>query len=122
MSDRDVLPLCAASEVAQNTMRGVKAEGTDYLVVNDGGTFRVYRNVCPHRGARLSGGTLERGVLTCPWHHSQFDIRTGKLLSGPKVGPALPFLRRIIAAFVRDVHSYPVVLQGDMVCVVREQV
>ena len=32
---------------------------------------------CPHRGGPLHAGLLERGVVLCPWHQWQFDLRTG---------------------------------------------
>lgn len=34
-------------------------------------------------GAPLDMGTLEGNILTCPLHHSQFDITTGEALSYP---------------------------------------
>jgi nitrite reductase/ring-hydroxylating ferredoxin subunit len=34
-------------------------------------------NRCPHMGFPLSKGTLEHGLLTCPWHHARFDLRSG---------------------------------------------
>ena len=34
-------------------------------------------NRCPHMGFPLSKGTLESGVLTCHWHHAQFDLQSG---------------------------------------------
>lgn len=38
---------------------------------------------CPHAGALLSEGELDRCVVTCPRHGSQFDVRTGERLRGP---------------------------------------
>jgi nitrite reductase/ring-hydroxylating ferredoxin subunit len=32
---------------------------------------------CPHRGGPLHDGVMERGVVFCPWHQWQFDVRTG---------------------------------------------
>src|SRR5258707_13802385 len=34
-------------------------------------------NRCPHMGFPLSKGSLETGLLTCHWHHAQFDINSG---------------------------------------------
>lgn len=119
MANDTAVTVCRTTDVAPNTMRGMKRDSNDYLVVNDNGTFRVYQNKCPHRGARLSAGKLEAGVLTCPWHHSRFDIHSGKLLSGPEIGPAVPFIRKMIAAFVRGLREYPVEIRGDSVVVVQ---
>jgi nitrite reductase/ring-hydroxylating ferredoxin subunit/uncharacterized membrane protein len=38
---------------------------------------------CPHRGGPLSDGVLACGVVTCPWHGSQFDVNTGARQTGP---------------------------------------
>lgn len=34
-------------------------------------------DICPHQGASLGKGRLKGFVVACPWHHQQFDIRTG---------------------------------------------
>jgi nitrite reductase/ring-hydroxylating ferredoxin subunit len=47
------------------------------------GQVCVVDDVCPHAGARLSGGVVEGCVVTCPRHGSQFDVRTGERLRGP---------------------------------------
>ena len=56
------------------------------------GPLAVYRHgtglvglcdVCPHAGARLSGGAVEDGVVTCPAHGSRFDLSTGERVRGP---------------------------------------
>ena len=38
-------------------------------------------NVCPHAGGPLGLGDVEAGVVTCPLHGWQFDIRTGACLT-----------------------------------------
>ncbi len=32
---------------------------------------------CPHMGFPLHQGTVESGLLTCHWHHAQFDLESG---------------------------------------------
>jgi nitrite reductase/ring-hydroxylating ferredoxin subunit len=39
--------------------------------------FFALDETCPHRGGPLHEGTLDRGVVLCPWHQWQFDLRTG---------------------------------------------
>jgi nitrite reductase/ring-hydroxylating ferredoxin subunit len=43
---------------------------------HDGEVFAL-DNRCPHMGFPLSKGTITDGVLTCHWHHAQFDLRSG---------------------------------------------
>lgn len=52
-----------------------------------GGVLYAAGDVCPHAGARLSQGSLDRATITCPLHGSQFDVRTGDRLRGPADDP-----------------------------------
>ncbi len=52
------------------------------------------------RRAPLSKGTLESHVIERPLHFAQFDVRTGKPLSGPTAA---------------DVPTYQVRVEGDTV-------
>ena len=51
-------------------------------VWNEGGDFHITNYVCPHSGGPLSEGTIENGVVTCPWHAWQFNVSTGKSARG----------------------------------------
>jgi nitrite reductase (NADH) small subunit len=35
-------------------------------------------NLCPHKGARLSLGTIEGDLVTCPFHGWQYRLDTGR--------------------------------------------
>lgn len=52
-------------------------------VYHVGNRFHACADRCPHAGAILSEGELERGVVTCPRHGSQFDVASGQRLRGP---------------------------------------
>ena len=47
------------------------------LVLHDRGRVTALDNRCPHMGFPLERGTVEDGVLTCPWHHARFDVASG---------------------------------------------
>lgn len=47
------------------------------------GKYYCVDNTCTHAGGPLCEGTAEKFTVTCPWHESVFDYRTGKVLSGP---------------------------------------
>jgi nitrite reductase/ring-hydroxylating ferredoxin subunit len=55
----------------------------EILVVNFGGQIFCLDGRCTHAGAPLAEGTLNREVLTCPWHGSQFSVTNGLVLRGP---------------------------------------
>jgi nitrite reductase/ring-hydroxylating ferredoxin subunit len=76
-------------------MRIVDAGGLRIGVVRIGGEAFAVHDRCPHQGAPLCTGPLgsrisyEDGavvnqadvvVLACPWHHWEFDVRSGRSL------------------------------------------
>ncbi len=50
----------------------------------------AYPNVCPHKGGPVGEGLVVDGIVTCPWHGSQFEVATGACVSGPAEGPLEP--------------------------------
>ena len=79
----------AGDEVPEGAMMAVSAEGHDLLVARVGEVYYAADERCPHMGSRLSRGTLAGTVVTCPWHHSRFDLSDGRVIawtdwSGPK--------------------------------------
>jgi thiamine pyrophosphate-dependent acetolactate synthase large subunit-like protein/CDGSH-type Zn-finger protein len=42
------------------------------------GRYSALCNHCPHQGGPLGEGTIENGVLRCPWHGWDFDPLTGR--------------------------------------------
>lgn len=43
----------------------------------------AFEDRCSHRGASLADGVMICGTVQCPWHGSQFDVRTGQRRAGP---------------------------------------
>jgi len=44
---------------------------------------------CPHLGAPMDDGWIDRGRIVCPWHGSRFACESGEVLRGPATA-ALP--------------------------------
>ena len=62
------------------------------------GKYYCIDNTCPHLGGSLCKGDVRNFVVSCPWHGSKFDIRTGELKGPP----------------ARDgVKSYKVTIKGE---------
>jgi nitrite reductase (NADH) small subunit/3-phenylpropionate/trans-cinnamate dioxygenase ferredoxin subunit len=67
--------------------------GTVVVTVNqkDVAVFRVQDqyfaidDLCPHMGASLSGGYVEDGIVTCPWHYWRFRLSDGAWADNPRV-------------------------------------
>lgn len=64
-------------------MRCIDLQGDRVVVANAGGLFYAFSDVCTHLGCSLSEGRLEGTVVTCARDGSQFDIRSGNVLTGP---------------------------------------
>lgn len=45
--------------------------------------YVAFDDHCTHRGGPLSDGVLACDTVQCPWHGSQFDVKTGRVKSGP---------------------------------------
>jgi nitrite reductase/ring-hydroxylating ferredoxin subunit/uncharacterized membrane protein len=76
-------PICNQSELADGQMLLARV-GTERIVVGrcSEGLF-AFNDHCTHRGGPLSDGVLVDCTVQCPWHGSQFDIRTGRVVAGP---------------------------------------
>ncbi len=70
-------------EIAAGGMKAVVVDGKEIVLCNYNSKIYAVRRRCGHMNAPLEMGTLEGYILTCPMHHSQFDITTGEALSNP---------------------------------------
>jgi 3-phenylpropionate/trans-cinnamate dioxygenase ferredoxin component len=65
----------------------VTVDGTAVAVFNVGGVLFGVDAKCTHVGGPLDQGALSGTTVTCPWHGSQFDLRTGAVIRGPASRP-----------------------------------
>ena len=90
-----------ATELPPGSRRIVTIGGHEIGVFNVGGEYFALLNYCPHRSGPLCLGRLrplvtspsgtqldherEGEIIKCPWHLWEFDIKTGKAISDPKL-------------------------------------
>lgn len=56
-----------------------------WAVGSSGGEDFAVSRRCRHQLADLSKGSVDAdGCLVCPWHGSRYDVRTGRMVAGPK--------------------------------------
>ena len=84
--ETDFVRVTGKSEIPVGKMKKVQFEGKEVLVANVGGNYYAIGARCTHRNGDLSQGSLEGNVVTCPNHGAKFDVTTGKVVSGPKMG------------------------------------
>jgi len=73
----DFIEVASVLEFADGEMRQVDVEGHEILIARVGETFFASDARCPHLHGHLAKGTLEGTIVTCPLHHSQFDLTDG---------------------------------------------
>lgn len=69
--------VCALEELEEGTIGEFFIDDEAVAIANVDGTIHALSNVCPHAGGPLGDGTLDGGVVACPWHGWAFDVRTG---------------------------------------------
>ena len=55
------------------------------LFSRQGHKVNCFENACAHMGMSLEMGTIEEGILTCPYHGFQYSLATGECLTAPEV-------------------------------------
>lgn len=73
----------------------VVVEGRTIAVFNLGTGLYAIDAACTHVRGPLEKGEVSGGIVTCPWHGSQFDVRTGEVRRGPAVQPVRSYPVRI---------------------------
>ena len=75
------------ADLLEGSMKPVEVEGRTVLLTRERGQINALEGRCGHAGGPLHEGTLKAGVVTCPWHGSQFDVTDGFCVRGPATFP-----------------------------------
>jgi nitrite reductase/ring-hydroxylating ferredoxin subunit/uncharacterized membrane protein len=84
----------------------VHLNGHRIVVARDDDRIVAFQDHCTHRGGPLADGVLACGLITCPWHGSQFNVETGDVVSGPAE---------------EKIRIFPVRVEGDVVRIVAPE-
>ena len=68
-------------------LRRVEAGGRAVCLGRLAGGWIAFDDTCTHEECSLSEGELEGAVIVCPCHGSEFDVRTGDVLTPPALEP-----------------------------------
>jgi len=93
--------LSSKSELPEGRVKTVTAGRKDVCLTHYEGRFSAFENKCPHQGGPLGEGSIEKGLLRCPWHGWDYHPCTGQ----PPAG------------YDDCLHSYPVKEEGDAIYV-----
>jgi len=91
--------LCTTGEIADKQVREFRfGQDTNFpfrmFIFNEGGTFRAYKNACPHFDVPLNHVpgdlfTEDGRYFLCMTHYAKFDTADGTCIEGPCEGDAL---------------------------------
>ena len=92
------VPVLGAAELRGDELRRVEVDGVPVLLARTrAGELCALASTCTHLGGPLAEGSREGDTVTCPWHGSRFDLRTGAVVEGPAV-----FVQPRLETRVRD--------------------
>ena len=78
MSETDRIP-------AAQLPPGTVGRAGNWAVGNRDGEYFAVSRRCRHQLADLSEGSIgPDGCLVCPWHQARYDVRTGRMVEGPR--------------------------------------
>jgi nitrite reductase (NADH) small subunit/3-phenylpropionate/trans-cinnamate dioxygenase ferredoxin subunit len=91
--------VCRVGELAEGEGKTVEVNNKLIAVFLEKGRYYAIDDVCPHMGASLSGGWVENGIVTCPWHAWRFRLEDGAWADYTKL----------------KIGCYPVRVAGDVI-------
>ena len=91
------IKVAESGAIAEKSLLRVEAGDKALALACLDGQLSAIDDRCPHFGASLSDGQIEGGVVVCPWHGREYDLRTGHCVGG----------------FYEDVKAYPVEIRAD---------
>jgi nitrite reductase/ring-hydroxylating ferredoxin subunit len=107
MMNRDGAAPLRVEDIPPGTCKIGFVGDKEVAIYNVGGEFYATQPHCAHAGGPLCEGALWGHIVTCPWHGSEFDVRTGEVTLDPADRPLV---------------TYPVTVHDGMVIVtLREE-
>ncbi|HVJ83886.1 MAG TPA: Rieske (2Fe-2S) protein [Planctomycetia bacterium] len=76
-------PAAKLEQIPEDGGRFVSILGNPIALFRRGTEVFAIDDRCPHMGSSLSAGSVENGVVTCPWHGWRFRIDDGAWVSCP---------------------------------------
>ena len=73
-------------EASQDAWVESRTLRTVWLYTEDGESFIAYSGTCTHLGCSF-GYDKAKNIFVCPCHRGMFDVKSGKVLSGPPPRP-----------------------------------
>jgi nitrite reductase/ring-hydroxylating ferredoxin subunit/uncharacterized membrane protein len=91
----DFVAVMDEQDLLEGKLTRVDAAGIPAVLLKQGKSIYAIGATCTHLAGPLDEGTVEDGIVTCPWHGSRFCMSDGSLVNGPAVYAAPTFAVRV---------------------------
>ncbi len=99
----DFKPVTSLSALPPGEMTIVELDGEEVAIANVDGEICAFANACTHKAGPLGEGLLlPGGIVECPFHGGQFNVRTGEVVAPPPNEP---------------LRTYAVHVEGDSISI-----
>ncbi len=89
-------PVLALESLRDGKPQQVEVDGVGLVLCRIGdGQVSAFGEYCPHMGAPMADGWVDRSRIVCPWHGSRFDVESGEVLRGPSAASLPCYQTRI---------------------------
>ncbi len=73
------------ADLPEGRARQLEIGGEDVILSRNGSVVSCFQNACAHLGMPIDDGEVSGGIITCPHHGFQYDLRSGECLTAPEV-------------------------------------
>jgi nitrite reductase/ring-hydroxylating ferredoxin subunit/uncharacterized membrane protein len=81
----DFVAVMNEGDLIEGKLTRVDVAGIPAVLLKQGQNIYAIGATCTHLAGPLDEGTVEDGVVQCPWHGSRFCMRDGSVVNGPAV-------------------------------------
>jgi nitrite reductase/ring-hydroxylating ferredoxin subunit/uncharacterized membrane protein len=79
----DKVEVAKVDELQVDQMKLIHVKDKRIVIAKTEDGYVAFDDRCTHKGGSLAGGAIMCGTVQCPWHGSQFDVKTGVVKAGP---------------------------------------
>lgn len=86
-----LIEVAEANELKVNQMKLLRLKDKRVVLGRSEDGYGAFDDRCTHKGGSLAGGAMICNTVQCPWHGSQFSVKTGTVKAGPADQPITIF-------------------------------
>lgn len=84
MAELKYLTVANEGELAEGQSLPIEVDGEPIAVFLVDGQYYAVEDRCPHQGAPLCDGIIDKKEIACSWHGWRFSLEDGRRLDNPR--------------------------------------